>query len=242
MNASQIANLTSPEPVLIVMAKAPRAAQVKTRLCPPLHPEEAASLAAAFLKDAVTRAAGFGLSVLIAYTPADRRAELEEILPSGLLWTPQQGEDLGARMLSAMQAASVQRFSPLVLIGTDSPTIPPSLLASAFELLTADEADMVVGPSKDGGYYLIGLKQPTPGLFDAVAWSTPRALPDTLRNAEALGLHAVQLPQWYDVDTPDDLTRLQAELRSSQAAREYAPFTYQWISNHEDFDNRSYAE
>jgi rSAM/selenodomain-associated transferase 1 len=242
MNANQTANLIAPEPVLIVMAKAPRANQVKTRLCPPLRSEEAASLAASFLKDVVARAAGCGPAVMIAYAPTDGRGELEALLPSDMLWTPQQGADLGARMLSALQAASGQRFSPLVMIGTDSPTLPLPWLSGAFELLRTEEVDMVLGPTEDGGYYLIGLKQPVPGLFETVAWSSACALTDTLRNADTLGLRVALLPTWYDVDTPDDLARLRAELHSSPPAREYAPHTFRWLRNHEDFDNRTYVE
>lgn len=229
-------------PALIVMMKAPRPATVKTRLCPPLLPEEAASLAVAFLKDVVTHAAGFSPTVWIAYAPTDGRGELEALLPSGLLWTPQQGADLGARMFSAMQAAGLQGFSPLVMIGTDSPTLPPSFLASAFELFTREEADMVLGPTEDGGYYLIGLKRPVPGLFDAVSWSTERTLMDTLRNAVALGLSVSQLPTWYDVDTADDLKRLHGELSSSATAREYAPHTCQWFRIYENFNHRPHTQ
>jgi hypothetical protein len=229
-------------PVLIVMAKAPRPEQVKTRLCPPLQPAEAASLAAAFLQDIVTREAAGGRSVLIAHAPADGRAEMEALLFPGLLWTPQRGADLGARMLAAMLAASRQAFSPLVMIGTDSPTLPRDRVPMAFELLASDRADVVLGPTEDGGYYLVGVQTPVPALFDAVAWSTERALADTLRNATACSLRVAQLPAWYDIDTPDDLRRLRAELHSSRTARKLAPGTCQWFSSHETVDNRTYAK
>lgn len=224
------------------MVKAPRPGHVKTRLCPPLSPEDAASLAACFAQDTAAKAHSVSHSVHIVYSPADGLEELETLLSPGLFWMPQQGEGLGERMLAAMQIASTQGFSPLVMIGTDFPTLPPSRLSSAFELLNTGQADIVLGPAYDGGYYLIGLKRPVPDIFDSVAWSTPHALTDTLNNASSLGLSVVQLPMWYDVDTPDDLWRLIAELNDSQTAREYAPKTFQWLSSHADFNNHPYVK
>ena len=186
----RIADSVEREPVVIVMAKAPREGRVKTRLCPPLLPSEAAALAAAFLKDVVTNATSCARSVLLSHAPADGREEMKALLSadqltSNLLWTPQQGDDLGARMGNAMEEAALRGFGPLVMIGTDSPTLPSAILKQAFALLIADEAECVLGPTADGGYYLIGLQQPVPGLFDAVAWSTSRALADTMHNALA---------------------------------------------------------
>jgi rSAM/selenodomain-associated transferase 1 len=217
------------------MVKAPRAGQVKTRLCPPLSPEEAAALAACFARDMVRNALSITRHVFIAYTPAAGRETLEALLPSGLLWTPQRGEDLGARMQAALEDVSAQGYGPLALIGTDSPTLPLSILQTAFDRLSAGQADMVIGPADDGGYYLIGLREPAAGLFDHIAWSTAQARAATLRNAAALGLRAALLPPWYDVDTPDDLLRLREELRADAAARERAPCATQWITA---MDNR----
>ena len=226
-------------PVLIVMAKAPRIGQVNTRLCPPLTPQEAASLAACFLQDMVAKVLSVVPSVLIAYAPAEGREEMERLLSAKVLWTPQQGDDLGARMAAAMQDAAQQGFHPLVLIGTDSPTLSSAFLLSAIEMLANEQADMVVVPTDDGGFSLIGLKTPVSHLFDGVAWSTPDALTDTMTNAAALGLHVTLLPQGYDIDTAADLRRLHQELKVEITARGAAPRTYEWLNNHENFGDHS---
>ncbi len=228
--------------LIVVMVKAPRAGQVKTRLCPPLTGDEAASLAACFAEDVVTKARTVTGSLWIAVTPANGRQALETILPSGLRWTLQRGTDLGDRMQAVIEEASAQGFGPIVLIGTDSPTLPPALLQMATNALHAGRADVVLGPTEDGGYYLVGVRAPIPGLFDNVAWSTARAREDTERNVAAHGHRLLRLPSWYDVDTPEDLRRLREELRNAPLAREYAPKTHRWFSRHEDLDNRSYAE
>jgi len=229
-------------PVVIVMVKAPRAGKVKTRLSPPLSPEEAASLAACFARDVVTNALTLRYPVLIAFAPDDGRAILADLLPADLLWARQSGDTLGDRMQSALESASALGFSPLVMIGTDSPTLPPSLLEQSVEILSADVADLVLGPTEDGGYCLIGVHKPISGLFNSVAWSTPQALADTLRNAADLSLRVARLPIWYDVDTPADFDRLALDLRSNSAARKCAPQTYEWLRALGDPDFCSYAE
>lgn len=229
-------------PVVIVMAKAPRAGHAKTRLCPPLLPSQAASLAACLFQDTVTRAITLCPSVLVAYTPDDGREEMETIVPSGVLWMRQCGQDLGTRMTLAIRSAGQQGFSPLVMIGTDSPTLPSTLIVTAIERLANNEADVVFVPVDDGGFSLIGVQRFVPGLFDGVAWSTATALTDTLHNAIALNLLPMQLEPWYDIDTPEDLARLYRELNCSQTAGDYAPRTYALMKEYENFSNYPYAE
>ena len=226
---------------VIVMIKAPRAGDVKTRLCPYLTPTEAAELASCFAVDAVIAAIGTGAIVLIAYAPTDGREVLEPLLPDGVEWIPQRGDTLGERMYEAIEEAGSRGYRPVAVIGADSPTLPSGLLQRAFALLSTNGADAVFGPTEDGGYYLIGVRQAEAGLFDTVAWSTASALADTLRNAASLGLRAKLLSTWYDIDTPDDLCRLRIELRTDSTARERAPRTYEWLLSHEDIDNRPYA-
>ena len=208
------------------MAKAPRAGQVKTRLCPPLTADRAAALAGCFARDTAHKALALGYPVFVAYAPADGRAMLEPLLPPGLLWLPQRGDNLGTRIQAAFDDVDAQGFSPLLMLGTDSPTLPPAFLKDARTILSEARADVVLGPADDGGYYLFGLRQPAPGLLEGVAWSTPRALADTRRNAKRLGLRVALLPRWYDVDTAADLQRLRTEFETDTAARERAPFTY----------------
>ncbi len=211
------------------MVKAPRPGAVKTRLTPPLPPDRAASLAAAFAQDVVANARLVCDRVLVAYAPADGLATLAPLLPEATLWAEQQGADLGARMDNAMAYAEAQGFGPLVVIGTDSPTLPPSYLQRAFDALLSGSADMVIGPTDDGGYYLVGARRRTPGLFAGVAWSTPSACAQTVANAQRLGLRSLRLSSWYDIDTFNDLVRLQNEFKDDESRRLRAPKTLLWL-------------
>jgi rSAM/selenodomain-associated transferase 1 len=224
-------------PAIIVMAKAPRAGEAKTRLAPPLTPEAAAQLAARLFADTVSLALGTGAAVVVAYAPADGRAPLEEALRAAsfeettadVLWLEQRGEDLGGRLYGVVGRAFAEGFGPLLFVGADSPTLPPAFLASALEGLAGGRADVALGPTEDGGYYAVGMRRAAAGLFDSVEWSTPRAYAQTARNAARLGLRLLELPPWYDVDTPADLARLRAELDNDDDARRRAPSTCKWV-------------
>jgi hypothetical protein len=224
-------------PAVIVMAKAPRAGEAKTRLAPPLTAVEAARLAASLFADTVSLALLSGAAVVVAYAPADGRAALEEALRGSpperrtgdILWLEQRGGSLGERLDGVVRRASAGGFGPLLLVGADSPTLPPAFLAAALRGLAGGRADVALGPAEDGGYYAVGVREPAPGLFDSVEWSTPRAYAQTAHNAARLGLRLLELPPWYDVDTPDDLARLRAELSDDEAARLRAPRTYEWL-------------
>ena len=128
--------------------------------------------------------------------------------------------------------AAAEGFGPLLVVGADSPTLPPSYLAAALEGLARGRADAALGATEDGGYYAVGVRGPAPGLFDSVEWSTPRAYAQTARNAARLSLRLLELPPWYDVDTPADLARLRAELDADEAARGRAPSTSEWLRSH----------
>jgi|SRR5215204_562188 len=229
-----------PRPAVIVMAKAPRAGEAKTRLAPPLTPAEAARLAACLFADTVAAALGVGAAVVVAYAPADGRPLLEETLrvalrggaSGGVLWLEQRGVDLGERLDGVAGRAFGGGFGPLLFIGADSPTLPPSFLAAALEGLAGGRADVALGATEDGGYYAVGMREPAAGLFDSVEWSTPRAYAQTARNAARLGLRLSELPPWYDVDTPEDLARLRAELSADEDARRRAPSTCEWLRAH----------
>lgn len=221
-------------PICILMVKAPRAGEVKTRLVPPLSGAQAAALAACFAQDTVDALRRVVPDVLVAYAPADGRAALEAILPPGKLsWLEQRGADLGERLSSAFAHASALGHGPVVVVGGDSPTLPASYVARAVASLAAAESDIALGPTEDGGYYLVGLRRPAAGLFQNVAWSTPRAHRQTARNAARLGLRALELPRWYDVDTFADLLHLRDEIFESAQARRRAPATHRWLLEHE---------
>lgn len=221
-------------PVVIVMVKAPRAGRVKTRLVPALSGADAATLAACFAQDAVANARRAALQVIVAYTPDDASRTLKELLPDkDLLWIKQRGADLGARMTAAALDATARRFNPLIITGTDSPTLPASFIETAIDSLAANESDLALAPTDDGGYCLIGFRQYPNHLFQNIRWSTPLAYGQTAENAARLKLRLLTLPRWYDVDTYSDLLRLRDEIFSDEAARERAPFTHQWLLAHD---------
>ncbi len=200
----------SAPPVLVMMARRPEAGQVKTRLCPPLTPAQAAALYAAFLRDLVeVLRAVPGMQPLIAYAPAEAGDYFAALAPD-IARRPQTGVDLGER-LATVTATVLREGAPAVLvIGSDSPTLPPVYIRRAVIAL-ADGADLVLGPADDGGYYLVGLRRPAPELFTDVTMSTPTVLRDTLVIAERLGLRTTMLAPWYDIDTIADLRRLRTD-------------------------------
>ncbi|MGH7383706.1 MAG: TIGR04282 family arsenosugar biosynthesis glycosyltransferase [Candidatus Rokuibacteriota bacterium] len=197
---------------LAIMAKAPRVGAVKTRLCPPLRAPEAADLARCFLLDAVERVRTVaGAQPIMAYTPVEARAQFEDAAP-GFALISQEGRDLGERQRHLVEEILKLGFQAALVIGTDSPTLPRECLDEAVSLVMAPDVDVVLGPTEDGGYYLIGLRAPWPALFEDVPWSTPAVLGRALERAQRLGLRVACLPTWFDVDTGVDLERLRAEL------------------------------
>ena len=186
----------APDFTLSIFAKAPVPGHVKTRLRPVLDEEQAARLAAAFVRDTLLKAAQLGPPVTVYY--AGDRALLVPLAPPNVRWAEQAGGDLGARMACVP--------APCLILGADSPHLPLSLLSAALAAVPA--YDVVLGPAEDGGYFLIGLRAPQPALFDGIAWSTETVLAQTLARADALGLTVHQTPPWYDLDTPADLRRL----------------------------------
>jgi rSAM/selenodomain-associated transferase 1 len=204
---------------LAIMAKAPRAGAVKTRLCPPLRPPEAAELARCFLLDTVERVRQIvGVQPIVAYAPAEALAQFEEAAP-GFVLLPQRGRDLGERQRHLVEDALGLGLQAALLIGTDSPTLPRECLDEAVSLVMARDVDVVLGPTEDGGYYLIGLRTPSPALFEGIPWSTPTVLSRILERAQRLGLRVACLPTWFDVDTGADLERLRAALETVPTSR-----------------------
>ena len=195
-----------------IMAKAPTAGQVKTRLCPPLSPDEAAELYRCFLLDKVAQVRALaGASAVIAFTPEDGRSLFERLAP-GFQLIAQRGADLGSRLLNSLDGLLRDGYAAALVIDSDTPTLPTQFMRRAVDLVVAPGIDLVLGPSDDGGYYLIGMRTPWPALFERIPWSTAEVLPETLRRAEAKGLRVACLPPWFDVDTPADLERLSAAL------------------------------
>ncbi len=210
--------------ILLVVAKRPAPGQTKTRLTPPLTPEQASTLYECFLRDTLDlirqAATHHPIQPAIAYLPASEIDYFRQLAPDFELIV-QEGPDLGERLDNALTSSLGNGYARAVIMDSDSPTLPAACLVEAFTAL--DHADVTLGPCADGGYYLIGLKRPAPRLLRAVRMSTPTVLQDTISLAEQEGLTVHLLPTWYDVDTVAELGQLIDELR--HAPVDLAPHT-----------------
>ena len=203
-----------------IMAKAPRPGAVKTRLCPPLLAAEAAALYRCFLLDKIAAVQALsGVRPMVAYTPDEAQAEFAVLAPDFAL-VPQRGPDLGARLHTTLASLLAAGHPGAIAVDSDTPTLPREFLQQAVDCLTGPGPDVVLGPTEDGGYYLIGVRVANRALFDDMPWSTSAVLEITLRRAAAAGLQTVCTPAWFDVDTPDDLRRLRTVLDGGRSAAE----------------------
>jgi uncharacterized protein len=203
-----------------IMAKAPRPGAVKTRLCPPLLAAEAAALYRCFLLDKIAAVQALsGVRPMVAYTPDEAQAEFAVLAPDFAL-VPQRGPDLGARLHTTLASLLAAGHPGAIAVDSDTPTLPREFLQQAVDCLTGPGPDVVLGPTEDGGYYLIGVRAANRALFDDMPWSTSAVLEITLRRAAAAGLQTVCTPAWFDVDTPDDLRRLRTVLDGGRSAAE----------------------
>ncbi len=199
---------------VVVVGKPPRPGAAKTRLVPPLSAEEAADLYRAFLQDTVSMALGLGWEDVTLVHPADpgADAELRAQLPPGVRLTSQVGAGLGAALVGAFRSQLAAGFGQVLLIGSDSPSLPVQLLLAGARGL--ETHDLVIGPSSDGGYYLIGMTRPHIGVFERITWSTDAVFKQTMERGQELGLRTLVLAEWYDVDTEAELARLRDHLDS----------------------------
>lgn len=209
----------SPDPLVIgqcalaVMAKAPRAGKVKTRLSPPLTLAESAALNICFLRDTTANLDTIsGAEGLICYTPVGDEVAFEGLLPASYKLIPQRGENFGDRLLAAAQDILACGYSSVCLIDSDSPTVPASAFEQAVAALALPGDRIVLGPSHDGGYYLIGLKAAHAVPFEGISWSTDAVAEQTRQRCRDASLDLVELPPWYDVDDGKTLAVLRAEL------------------------------
>lgn len=202
--------------IVAIMAKAPQPGEVKTRLCPPLSHREAAELYRCFLLDKIGQVNSLPRTThVVSYTPTDSRSWFEALTPPHFLLIPQRGDDLGARLLSAFDQLFAQGYAQVIVIDSDTPTLPTTYLEQALGLIAARGNDVVLGPTEDGGYYLIGLRRAYCELFERMPWSTPQVFTETRRRSAQHGLTVACTAPWYDVDTPADLARLRASLEQS---------------------------
>jgi uncharacterized protein len=231
--------------VIYVVAKAPRAGQSKTRLCPPLQPEQAATLAAAFLRDTISLACESGADVrllcrddserdaLVPFTQipitshGSARGDTNEAGASRLAPMTvhiQDGRGLGAALESAFVRGLVDGYRAVGVLGMDTPALEPAILRQSFECLTREGgADVGFGPSDDGGYYLLTARRIYPSLFRDMVWSTDQVGRETLERCAALGLGVYELPPTADVDDVFGLAALCRALE--EAPPDVAPNT-----------------
>jgi rSAM/selenodomain-associated transferase 1 len=196
-----------------VFAKYWQPGEVKTRLAAQLGAPGAAAFHRACVQTVVRRFSSVADRRILAFSPDHREPEFAALARPRWQLRPQAAGDLGQRMSSFFAEAFAAGARAVVLIGSDSPTMPEAFLHEAFDRLATTDA--VLGPSDDGGYYLIGLTRPVPSIFDSIAWSTPEVCRQTLERLEAVPCRCHLLPPWYDIDTPQDLNRLRAELATN---------------------------
>ncbi len=201
--------------VLGLFAKWPAPGAAKTRLGAGRGPEWGARVARAFLLDTVERLAGAGDRRVLAFDPPGAADDFAALVGGRFELVPQADGDLGRRLARFAADQFAAGAGALVLVGADSPTLPVEYAERAFAELR--QADVVLGPATDGGYYLIGFARRVPPVFDGVAWGTSRALADTVARLEGAGRLAL-LPPWYDVDTPDDWALLCGHLAALRRA------------------------
>jgi uncharacterized protein len=198
------------------MAKVPRAGRVKTRLSPPLSAREAAELNIAFLKDTMACLEEVSIALpanlVVSFTPRGEEAGFGGILPNHAVLLPQRGEGFGQRLRHTLEDLLAAGFSAVCLIDSDSPTVPAGAYAEGVQRLLMEKHCAVLGPSDDGGYYLLGLNSAQPELFEGITWSTETVQDQTRQRAREIGLPMYLLPKWFDVDDRTALARLYREL------------------------------
>ncbi|MFN4258766.1 MAG: TIGR04282 family arsenosugar biosynthesis glycosyltransferase [Gemmataceae bacterium] len=216
--------------VLGIFAKWPEAGHVKTRLAAATSAAWAAEVARAFLLDTLERMAGLDARRVLVFTPPSAARQLAP-LASCYELIPQVDGSLGQRMASFLARQLQDGTREVVLIGADSPTLPVAYVRQAFAALA--QADVVLGPSTDGGYYLLGCRERVPPIFDGISWSGPTVLWETITRLSSPEWRLALLPPWYDVDTLDDWHMLQGHLAALRRAGqpEDAPNTWRLITH-----------
>jgi rSAM/selenodomain-associated transferase 1 len=201
--------------VLGLFAKWPTPGAVKTRLSP-VDPAWGARVAEAFLRDSLHRLEAVEARRVLVFAPAQRAADFARLVGTHYELTPQGEGDLGQRLAAFFTQQFEMGANAVAAVGTDSPTLPIAYVQEAFTAL--ESADVVIGPSTDGGYYLIGCRSHHPSLFENVAWSTNRVLADTINILNDPQWHLSLLPPWYDVDEADDWEMLRGHLAALRRA------------------------
>jgi uncharacterized protein len=206
---------------IAVMAKASAPGHAKTRLVPPLNYDEAAALNTAFLQDVTDNmllaareaAPGAEIAAYAAYGPPGSEDFFRRHLSASIGLIPAWLPNFGDCLYHTISEIFARGHAAAVVLNADSPTLPTALLNETAEMLAQPGDRAVLGPSSDGGYYLLGLKAPHRRIFDDIAWSTERVSQQTHERAREIKLDVHRLPEWYDVDDIDCLRRLHSEFR-----------------------------
>jgi len=208
---------------ILLFVKLPAEGHVKTRLGAQLGEDTAAKLYESFVLDTLGLVNSLDAHLRICFSPAAAEDEFKQWLGTDYSYAPQTGRDLGQRMRNAFSQAFSDGFSEVVVIGSDIPDLPAEYLDQAFMVLGVN--DVVVGPSSDGGYYLIGFSIDSflPEAFDYISWSTADVLEQTTEILKGQGRRTRMLPQWNDIDTAEDL-QLLIERNKNTAFSESATF------------------
>jgi rSAM/selenodomain-associated transferase 1 len=218
---------------LAITCKTPMSGSSKTRLSPPLRPDECAAISACFIRDLSSTisavAADGGVTGYALYTPLGSEGALTRLLPEGTQLMPQVEGNFGERLLSGVADLIAAGHSGAILINSDSPTLPKAILREAVDAVRARDC-VVLSPAFDGGYTLVGLSKPHARLFADIPWSTGDVYRLTLDRAREIGLPVVNVPGWYDIDDAESLRMLEAELagerpRFAEMAGAEAPAT-----------------
>jgi rSAM/selenodomain-associated transferase 1 len=203
------------------MCKTPEPGKSKTRLSPPLRPEECAGLSACFIRDlsqTIARLAEDGdVAGYAVYTPVGSEEALRRLLPAGFELMPQVEGDFGVRLFHGVRDLLDAGHDGVLLVNSDSPTLPLPILQAAVDAVRRAD-NVVLSPALDGGYTLIGLSKPHRRLFEDIRWSTSTVYRRTLDRAREIGLPVVDAPPWYDVDDAASLRMLEDELSGETPA------------------------
>jgi hypothetical protein len=204
--------LNQPDCAIAVMAKQPEPGNVKTRLCPPLTPVQAADLYEAFFLDTVSLITGIKhTDAFVAYDPDTALNFFSRILPATVKCISQGRGDLGNRLSGVSSIVFSHGYRKVIMLASDAPHLKQDCIQMAFKGL--DDTDVVLGPCNDGGYYLIGLRYPSPEVFEGIPWSTSRVLDLTIQRAREAGKTCELLPPCYDIDTWQDVERLMRDMQ-----------------------------
>lgn len=210
---------------LILFTRVPIPGATKTRLMPFLNGDECARLHTCFVKDIYAKAKEVDADIFVFYTPRDEKELLQQALDKDAVYLPQHGDDLGERMKNAIGITLRMGYEKAVLIGTDIPQIHPETLKNAFDNL--DEKDIVIHPTFDGGYYLIGMKKEYDSIWKIERYGTNTVIYDTLQHMKNERLSTSVGQMYYDVDDKDDLLHLYSDIKKGSVCN--CPVTVMYL-------------